>query len=99
MTDQGSGACYAETDADLQGTRVVLGELAPLINQRRGDLLPAAAAQMDALRAALRATRHDGVWTRASETSPAARRRIDAAIGALLETLAPVPDLLAIRDS
>ena len=99
LSDQGSGASYAETDADLQGTRVVLDELAPLINARRADLLPAAATQMDALHQALRATRTGGVWTPAADASPVARRRVDAVLGALLETLAPVPDLLELRNS
>ena len=49
LDDQGSGAAFAETYADLQVTRVVLGELAPLINARAPKLLPAARTQMDAL--------------------------------------------------
>jgi hypothetical protein len=99
QSDQGGGASYAETDADVQGTRVVLSELAPLINERRKDLLPTAAAKMDAMQQALRATQHDGVWTRPADVPPAARLRINAALGDLLETLAPVPALLELRDS
>ena len=99
LTDQGSGAGYAETEADMRGTRVVLDELAPLIDARRKDLLPAAATQMDALQQALRATGHDGVWTRPADAPPATRQRVDAALGALLETLAPVPDLLELPNS
>ena len=40
IDDQGSGDAYAATYADLQVTRVVLGELAPLINERAPTLLP-----------------------------------------------------------
>jgi high-affinity iron transporter len=97
-TDQGAGAGYAQTYADLAGTRVVLDELAPLINARRPDLLPTAKTQMDALQQALLATQQGGAWTLSPTTAPlATRQRVNAAIGALLETLAPVPDLLEVR--
>jgi high-affinity iron transporter len=88
MTDFGSHAGYAETLADLQGTRVVLGELAPLVNARRPGLLPAANREMETLQQAL---------TAAKDTSLPTRQKVDAATGALLETLAPIPDLLEVR--
>jgi high-affinity iron transporter len=77
---------------------VVLDELAPLINARRPDLLPTAKTQMDALQQALLAIQQGGAWTLSPTTAPlATRQRVNAAIGALLETLAPVPDLLEVR--
>ena len=47
IDDQGSGDAYAVTYADLQVTRVVLSELAPLINERALTLLPTAQAQLN----------------------------------------------------
>lgn len=96
-TDQGAGAGFAETLADAQGTRVVLDELAPLIDARRADLLPTASRQLETLAATLQATRQNGRWTSVAAAPLATRQAVNAAIGALLETLAPVPDLLEVR--
>lgn len=96
IDDQGGGAAYAETYADLQATRAVLAELSPLIAARAPELLPAARTQLDALRRALLATRADGRWQPPGSTPLAARQQVNAAIGALLETLSSVPDLLEI---
>jgi high-affinity iron transporter len=96
IDDQGGGAAYAETYADLQATRSVLGELSPLISARAPKLLPAARAQLDVLRQALLSTQAGGQWQSPGATPLAARQRVNAAIGALLETLSSVPDLLEI---
>jgi len=96
IDDQGGGAAYAETYADLQATRAVLGELSPLISARAPKLPPAAQAQLDVLRRALLSTRTDGQWQSLAAAPAAARQRVNAAIGALLETLSSVPDLLEI---
>jgi high-affinity iron transporter len=85
--DQGSGAGYAETLADVQADRVVLGELTNLITARAPSLLPDAYRELDALQRALLATR-------LNDASLAQRQRVDAAIGAALETLSAVPGLL-----
>lgn len=92
--DQGSGDDYAETLADVQADRVVLGELANLITARAPGLLPAAYRELDQLQQALRAMRVNGAWVSAADASLAQRQRVDAAIGATLETLSLVPDLL-----
>lgn len=94
--DQGSGAMYAETEADVAGTRVVLDELAPLIRARSPKLLPTAAKQLDSLVTALRATRKHGDWEPFEDVPPAQRQQVDARIGSVLETLASVPDLLEV---
>jgi high-affinity iron transporter len=94
--DLGSGAAFAETYADLQVTGVVLGELAPLITARDPGLLPVADAQLAALRQALLATQVNGAWTPLGSAPLTERERVDAAIGALLETLSSVPDLLEV---
>ncbi|WP_245178744.1 iron uptake transporter permease EfeU [Streptomyces montanisoli] len=94
--DQGSGAMYAETEADIKGTRVVLGELAPLLRPRSPELLPTASKQLDALDKALGATRQHGVWRPFDDVPLAQRQQVDARIGSALETLADVPDLLEV---
>jgi len=96
MDDQGGGAAYAETYADLQATRAVLGELSPFISARAPDLLPAARAQMDALQRALLAARAGGWWQSPGSAPLADRQQVNAATGALLEALSSVPDLLEI---
>jgi high-affinity iron transporter len=96
IDDQGSGSAYPQTYADLQVTGVVLGELSALINARAPKLLPTAQTQLDVLQQALLATRADGQWQPAASVPLLARQRVDAAIGALLETLSQVPDLLEV---
>jgi high-affinity iron transporter len=96
LDDEGAGAAYAETFADVQVTRAVLGALAPLIDARAPSVRPAAERGLDALQAALLTTRTNGQW-RAREATPIAlRQSVDAAIGSLLETLSAVPDLLEV---
>jgi high-affinity iron transporter len=92
MTDQGAGAAYRETYADVQGTRVVLGELAPLVTARSPRLVATIDAQLDAVQSALTATG----WASPTAAPEAARERVDAALGAVLESLSAVPDLLEV---
>jgi high-affinity iron transporter len=96
IDDEGSGDAYPETYADLQVTRVVLSELAPLITARAPELLPTAQAQLNALQTALLATQVHRQWTSLSSASLAMREQVDGALGALLETLSSVPDLLEV---
>jgi len=96
LDDQGAGAAYAETYADTQVTRVVLDELTPLITARASTLVPTVTRQLDALQSALLATRVDGRWTRADAEPRRARERVDAALGAVLESLSTAPNLLEV---
>jgi high-affinity iron transporter len=96
IDDQGGGAAFAQTYADVDVTSAVLGDLAPLINARQPGLPAIAGSQLDILRGALLATRVNGQWQSLAAASPAAREQVDAAIDAVLETLAAVPDLLEI---
>jgi high-affinity iron transporter len=96
IDDQGGGAAFAETYADVQVTGVVLGYLAPLINARQPGLPDIADEQLDMLQQALLATRVNGQWESLGTASLAAREHVDAAIDAALETLAAVPDLLEV---
>ena len=96
IDDEGSGDACAATYADTQVTRVVLGELAPLISERAPTLLPTAYAQLSALQRALLATQSHGRWMSLGSASLAQRQQVDGALGALLETLSSVPDLLEV---
>jgi len=92
MTDLGAGAAYRETYADVQGTRVVLDELAPLVTARSPHLVATIDSQLDTLQSALLAT---GCKPPAA-TPMAAREDVNAALGAVLESLSAVPDLLEV---
>jgi len=94
LDDEGSGMADAETYADVEVTRVVVAELTPLINARAPHLVATATEQLDALGSALVATQSGGQWRSLATVPLLARQQVDAAIGALLETLSSVPDLL-----
>ena len=96
IDDEGSGDAYAATYADVQADRIVLGELAPLIQGRAPRLLPTVYAQLNTLQQALLATRPGGRWTSIGSASLAQRQQVDGATGAVLETLSSVPDLLEV---
>ncbi|HEY7325320.1 MAG TPA: hypothetical protein VH520_10900, partial [Streptosporangiaceae bacterium] len=85
-----------ETYADSQVTATVLTELAPLIAARAPGLLPTVHRELGALQSALLTTQRDGQWQPVGQVPPAAQRRVEAAIGALLENLAAVPNLLEV---
>ncbi len=96
IDDEGSSDAYAATYADVQVDRTVLGELALLIQARAPKLLPTVYAQLDTLQQALLATQSNGQWTSISSASLAQRQQVDGAIGATLESLSSVPDLLEV---
>jgi high-affinity iron transporter len=96
LDDEGAGAGYAMTYADTQVDRAVLGYLSSLIGQREPGLVATADTELAALDESLLATRAGGQWQSLTAVSPDKRQRVNAATGALLETLAAVPDLLEI---
>ena len=77
-------------------SRVVLGELAPLISTRAPSLVATASAQLSTLQNALSATLVNFQWQPPSAATRAQRETIDADTGAVLETLAIVPDILEV---
>ncbi|MFG2043804.1 EfeM/EfeO family lipoprotein [Dactylosporangium sp. NPDC048998] len=99
LTDFGGGAGLAATWAGVDATEALLDLLAPLLDARRPDLLPAIRAGLDAVRQALQAARSGDAWPAPDTLAPAGRRRIDAALGGALETLARVPGLLEVVGS
>ena len=96
IDNQGSGAAYAMTYADTQVDKTVLGYLAGLLNQRNPGLVPTADSQLSALDQALLATKANGQWQSLTAVTLDQRQHVNAATGALLETLASVPDLLEV---
>jgi high-affinity iron transporter len=97
IDDEGGGAAFAQTYADTQVDRVVLGYLAPLLNARQKGLVATADSELSTLQQALLATRNqDGQWLSLTTASLSQRQHVDAATGQLLETLAAVPDLLEV---
>jgi high-affinity iron transporter len=96
LDDQGGDAAFAQTYADVQVTAAVLGYLAPLINARQPGLPEISDSQLEILSEALLATRVNGQWEPLGTASLTAREHVDAAIDAVLETLAAVPDLLEV---
>jgi len=97
IDDEGGNAAYAQTYADTEVDRVVLGYESGLINERDPGLVATAQSELSALQTALLATQTaDGQWQSLTAVSLTQRQHVDASIGALLETLAVVPDLLEV---
>ncbi len=84
------------TYADTQVDKAVLGYLSGLIGQREPGLVATADSELATLDAALLATKANGQWQPLTAVSLDKRQHVDAAMGALLETLAAVPDLLEV---
>jgi high-affinity iron transporter len=97
IDDQGAGAAYAMTFADLQVTETVLADLTPLISARQPSLIPRLRALEAALNQALLATRPGTAWLPVAQVPLAARQAVNASLGALLESLSSVPGLLEVR--
>ena len=94
LDNEGAGAAYPETYADTQVTATVLSELQPLITARMPKLMPILRTQLAALQAALLATQSGRQWAGVSQVPQAAEEQVDAAIGALLQNLDIIPNLL-----
>lgn len=98
-TDEGSGTNLATANANLAGTRELLGVLRPLIAKRAPRQLGAVDADIARLQRLLDAAHHGTAWTPVESLDPATRAKVNGATGQLLEDLAPIPDLLEIRKS
>lgn len=96
IDDEGSHAAFALTYADTQVTRQVLAELEPLIQARRPGLIATLNRQLTTVQTALTAARSHGTWPADPSAPLADRQRVDAAVGALLQNLDRVPDLLEV---
>jgi iron uptake system EfeUOB component EfeO/EfeM len=100
LADYGSGTTLATVDANVQGTRAVLGTLSTLIQRRDPALASSVEDWLTRVQAQLAAMREPGgAWPSLADLTTAQRQRLDGYLGALLERLAEVPDLLAPRPS
>jgi len=92
--DYGSGTSLASVTADVTAVRTMLAELRPGLDLFSPGLVRSAYSQLDALGRALRATRVNGAWVSVRRLAVSPREQVNADLGAALETLAPIPDLL-----
>jgi high-affinity iron transporter len=70
--------------------------LAPAIDPRAPRLVRRARRQLVAVVGAAQAGLVDGRWVAVARLPAAVRERVDAAVGAVLETLAPIPDVIQV---
>jgi len=92
--DYGSGTAAASLTADVEAVREDLTLLAPTLSALAPKLLPTVKRELSAIDAAADATRVDGGWVAITEMSTEQREDLDATVGAAVETLSRVPDLL-----
>jgi iron uptake system EfeUOB component EfeO/EfeM len=97
--DYGSGTTLATTLANIAGTRELLGLLRPLL-QTRYPGLPAVYSGLSQLQSLLE-KQHlpNGWWVPVSALPAATRQEIDAACGAVLQSLAPIASITEPRNT
>ncbi|MER7755896.1 iron uptake transporter permease EfeU [Kitasatospora sp. NPDC097643] len=96
-TDQGSGSNLATAQANLAGTQELLTVLRPLLDERDPQLLARVDAGVKQVGDLLAAAHGPEGWTPLDRLPADHRRRLNGAVGRLLEDLAPIPALLEIR--
>lgn len=92
--DYGSGTDLASITADVAAVRELLGVLEPVLDPLAPDLVSRANGQLAALTHALDGTHVNGAWVPLEDVPTRERQQVDADVGAALETLAPVPELI-----
>ena len=96
-TDEGSHTGLATAEANVQGTEMILGVIAPLLEKGKPALLANLKSELYQLAALLNTYEQpDGTWTPVQSLTQAQREHLDGAIGNYLETVSPVSDLLEI---
>lgn len=95
-TDYGSGTNLATARANLDGTRVLLGHLRPLLKTRDSSLA-GLDSWLDRTQRLLDSFRHGQRWTPLSELSRAQRETVNADLGEAVERLADVAALTDVR--
>ena len=97
--DYGSGTDLASITADVAAVRTLLSELAPLLHPVAPHLLSQASTELDSLIAAIDATHANDNGVSIKDLPLRQRQQVDADVGAALETLAQIPDLLTSTGS
>jgi iron uptake system EfeUOB component EfeO/EfeM len=98
--DYGSHTELASLTADVAATREMLRVLAGLIAPRAPQIVPAGRRELDSIDAAVAAAHAPGTpWQALAALPRRVRQRIDAAVGAAVETLAPVSELIQAQGS
>jgi high-affinity iron transporter len=96
-TDQGSHTGLATAMANVQGTEMILGIIAPLLGKREPALVGQLQTDLGQVTNLLNAAQlPDGTWPAVQSLSLTQRQRLDGAIGNYLEAVSPVPDLLEL---
>ena len=96
-TDQGSHTGLATAMANVQGTEMILGIIAPLLEKREPALVGRLQTDLGQVTNLLDAAQlADGTWPAVQSLSLTQRERLDGAIGNYLETVSPVPDVLEL---
>lgn len=94
--DQGSGDGLAIIGANLDGTRMVMDAIAPVL-QPRDPGWQRAVAELSEMRVRIEAQHQKGRWTPPKELSTTDREHLDGALSQLLEDLAPIAAIGEVR--
>ncbi len=97
--DYGSGTDLASITADVAAVRTLLSELEPVLSPVAPRLVSQARAELDSLIGAIDAIHAEGAWVPVERLPTRQRQQVDADVGAVLETLAPIPDLVTSTGS
>jgi hypothetical protein len=93
----GSNTDVASISADVSATREMLAVLGPVINSRSRGLVARGHADLQAIDATIAEIHHGrATWQEPSTLPGRERQRLDAEVGAALETLAPVSELMEL---
>jgi iron uptake system component EfeO len=96
--DYGSGTTLATTLANIQGTRALLALLRPML-QPRYPGLPSVYSGLDRLQSLLEQQHGNAKWVPVSALPQTTRQSIDAACGAVLQSLAPIASITEPRNT
>ena len=95
--DYGSGTDMASMQAEVTGTRTLLGFLSTLLSSRAPDLVSRATTELDQLDAVLAATQQDGRWVAVTRIPRIEREQVEGDLDAALESLSMVPAVLKVE--
>ena len=97
--DYGSDTDLASLAADVAAVRELLNELEPVLNPVAPHLVGDAQAQLSSLIGAIGESQVNESGMSIKDLPIRQRQQVDADLGAALETLAPIPDLLTSTGS